>query len=325
MIMDNIVLLSIIIPAYNCASTIERTIDSIIAQKCDDYEIIIINDGSKDNTLEVCEVLGNKNASIKIINKDNTGVADTRNVGLKNAVGKYIAFLDSDDVWDKDYYDEELKVKLKNGTADIFVFSCCFADLDCIPTEYINIKTEKLCGGDYATGLFYHSFCSFIFKRVFLLENCIEFPNDLQYGEDEVFRSKALYLADAIESEDRISFYYIDNPYSSTKMNRSYKMYALQKLLAYFVLKDFFFEQYKNRKEEIRIKNNITSRYLTEALRLLPEVGYGYKKYKKLCLQENINGLINNSGKGYCLDEVTIDRLRAYLSNPAKYYFKQRV
>ncbi len=322
--MDNKALLSIIIPAYNCASTIERTVQSLVKQKSDDYEIIIVNDGSKDSTSEVCEKLKSEYPSVKLINKENTGVADTRNVGIKNSEGKYIAFLDSDDVWDEDYYDNDLNQKLTNGNVDIFVFSCCFADLDCNPTEYVRVKPETLSGGDYAAGLFYHSFCSFMFRREFLIKNNIVFPAFLKYGEDEVFRSKALYLADKIVAEDKMSFYYINNPYSSTKMNRNYKQYALQKLRAYYELKQFFFDQYRSKNEEVRVKNSITARYLTESLRLLPEVGYGYKKYKDLCRKENIKELLVQNGNGYFISDTAQGLINNYLRNPLKYYYKHR-
>lgn len=323
--MGNSVLLSIIIPAYNCAATLERTVASVINQKCNDYEIIIINDGSKDNTTEICKKLETKYSFIRCISKENTGVADTRNIGIKNAKGKYIAFLDSDDLWDKNYYDQELKNRLENNDTDIFVFSCCFANLDCEPIENINVKNESLKGGDYAAGLFYHSFCAYIFKREFLNNNDIRFSTKLQYGEDEVFRSKALYLAKEIESEDKMSFYYVNNPYSATKMNRNYKQYALQKLQAYYELKNFFFDQYAKRGEELRIKNNIVALYLTVSFKLLPEVGYGYNNLKELAQKEELHSVVDNSGKDYDIYYEYKPLLVYFISHPLRYYCKRRI
>ena len=90
-------LLSIIVPIFNSEDSIEKCVKSIEAQEYANYELILINDGSIDNTLEICKRLARKNKKIKIINKENTGVSDTRNIGIELAKGKYIQFVDSDD------------------------------------------------------------------------------------------------------------------------------------------------------------------------------------------------------------------------------------
>lgn len=91
-------LFSIIIAAYNSENYIAKTLDSIIAQTFNNYEIIIINDGSTDNTATICNSFVEKYNFIKLINKKNEGVAIARNIGLKIAKGNYIIFIDSDDI-----------------------------------------------------------------------------------------------------------------------------------------------------------------------------------------------------------------------------------
>ena len=93
--------ISIIIPAYNCEKYIERCVKSILCQTYHNLEIIVINDGSKDNTIKVLKKLGNEDNRIVVINKENTGVSDTRNLGLEKATGDYIGFVDSDDYIEK--------------------------------------------------------------------------------------------------------------------------------------------------------------------------------------------------------------------------------
>lgn len=88
--------ISIVIPAYNAEDQIFNTITSVLSQTYTDYEIIVVNDGSTDNTLNLLEQFGDK---INIINQPNGGVSKARNVGIKASKGKYIAFLDSDDLW----------------------------------------------------------------------------------------------------------------------------------------------------------------------------------------------------------------------------------
>jgi glycosyltransferase involved in cell wall biosynthesis len=96
-------LVSIIVPAYNASSFIEETIHSVLNQTYNNFEIIAVNDGSKDNTLEKLQRYCNQYNFIRIIDKPNTGVCDSRNIGYSNAKGEYIVFLDADDLWHKEF------------------------------------------------------------------------------------------------------------------------------------------------------------------------------------------------------------------------------
>ena len=87
--------ISVVIPAYNCASHIEETLASVLSQTAAPYEILVINDGSTDNTAEVVS----KYPQVKLINKPNQGPSETRNRGILESTGNWIAFLDSDDMW----------------------------------------------------------------------------------------------------------------------------------------------------------------------------------------------------------------------------------
>jgi len=88
--------ISVVIPTYNRKEKTVRAIQSVVNQNIDNLEIIVIDDGSTDGT---AEFLKSQNLPIKIISKENGGVSSARNVGIKNSIGNYIAFLDSDDVW----------------------------------------------------------------------------------------------------------------------------------------------------------------------------------------------------------------------------------
>ena len=104
-------LFSVVIPAYNRANIIKRTIDSVLSQTFKDYEIIIIDDGSSDNLKEICD--NYNNTKIKYIYQENAGSNPARNNGIKNSCGTFISFLDSDDAWDCEYLSEVYK-KFKN-------------------------------------------------------------------------------------------------------------------------------------------------------------------------------------------------------------------
>ncbi|MCQ2340638.1 MAG: glycosyltransferase family 2 protein [Paludibacteraceae bacterium] len=112
-------MVSIVIPLYNKEKAIVRTLDSVLAQTYTDYEVIVVNDGSTDNSKQVVEeyiqlsIINSQNgdkSSIRLINQSNGGVCSARNRGIQEAQGEYIAFLDADDLWDKDYLAEQVRM-----------------------------------------------------------------------------------------------------------------------------------------------------------------------------------------------------------------------
>ena len=94
---------SVIIPVYNAQEGIKQCLDSLLNQSFTDFEIILLNDGSTDNSLEVIKKYAADNDFIRVIDKENEGVAKTRNKGIQLAKGKYIVFIDNDDFVDSDY------------------------------------------------------------------------------------------------------------------------------------------------------------------------------------------------------------------------------
>lgn len=95
-------LISVIIPAYNVGGYIGRSLDSLCEQSFRDLEIVVVDDGSTDDTLSICSEYSKKDDRIRVIHKDNDGVAAARNTGLDNSHGDLVAFLDADDVYEKD-------------------------------------------------------------------------------------------------------------------------------------------------------------------------------------------------------------------------------
>ncbi len=113
---DNLV--SIITPAYNAAEYIAETIESVLAQTYQNWEMLVVNDCSKDNTAEIVQSYAVKDKRIKLINmKQNSGAAVARNTAIQNAKGRYIAFLDSDDIWKKEKLQKQLNFMQQNSYA----------------------------------------------------------------------------------------------------------------------------------------------------------------------------------------------------------------
>lgn len=110
--------ISVIVPIYNSAQTLERTLNSIIDQTYKNLEIILINDGSTDNSFEICKKYSQKDNRIVTINQENKGVGEARNRGLDVATGDFISFVDSDDTMDKNFYTELIATQIVTN-ADI--------------------------------------------------------------------------------------------------------------------------------------------------------------------------------------------------------------
>ena len=113
-------LVSIILPVYNAQSHLARCLESVCGQTYKELEIIVLNDGSKDQSLPVCEEFRARDSRILLVDKANSGVSDTRNLGLKLASGEYVQFVDSDDYIDSDYT-EHLVSAAESAHADLVI------------------------------------------------------------------------------------------------------------------------------------------------------------------------------------------------------------
>lgn len=108
-------LISVIMPAYNAEETIFKTTKDILNQTYKDFELIIVNDGSTDHTSEMCERIKEYDNRVILINQENMGLSSARNVGVQNAKGKYITFVDSDDRLEKEYLQFMIEAVEKTG------------------------------------------------------------------------------------------------------------------------------------------------------------------------------------------------------------------
>src|SRR6185312_8177163 len=113
-------LVSIIMPAYNAGKFIEDSIRSVLNQTYHNWELLIVNDGSTDNTRAIAEEYSKRDKRIKVINQENKRLAAARNTGIKNSTGEWIAFLDSDDIWATSKLEKQVKASGKLLNIDVF-------------------------------------------------------------------------------------------------------------------------------------------------------------------------------------------------------------
>lgn len=114
--------ISVIIPVYNVEDYLDECIKSVIMQTYKDIEVLLINDGSTDNSKLICEEYSKRYSFIKVINKKNEGLSHTRNVGIKKSTGDFLIFLDSDDYWEHDFLGDLIKLYNEDKEIDYIFF-----------------------------------------------------------------------------------------------------------------------------------------------------------------------------------------------------------
>ncbi len=215
-------LISIIVPIYNAERYLKDTLDSVSEQTYSNYELILVNDGSTDDSEDICLQYRLKNDRTRYFKKENSGVASTRNFGLKQATGDYICFVDADDVLEKNYLEVLLESLLdgNNGLA------CCkykkFKDE--YITEIMESENLKLTYGDKYEILF-NSYGSYLWNKLFIrdiiLKNNLFFNNDIFMCEDLLFVFNYLKYINSINCSNQICYFYrsLDNSLSKNLNN----------------------------------------------------------------------------------------------------------
>lgn len=112
---------SIIVPIFKVERYLEQCLKGVLEQTCNDYELILVDDGSPDRCGEICDMYAKEDGRVKVIHKKNGGLSSARNAGLDIAIGEYIVFLDSDDFWDDLNALDEIKKNLTDSVADVLI------------------------------------------------------------------------------------------------------------------------------------------------------------------------------------------------------------
>ncbi len=189
--------ISIIVPVYNVEDKLERCINSILSQTFQDFELLLIDDGSTDNSPKICDEFAEKDQRVKAFHINDIGVSATRNLGLDKAKGKYIGFVDSDDYISDDYF-YNLYTAAEKESAEITM--CGFA-LICGSKQGVMLhgfdNSAVLCGEQVKSKLYkniienntigYFSLWNKLFLREFIEKNKLRLNEQMSFGEDMCF------------------------------------------------------------------------------------------------------------------------------------------
>ncbi|WP_407378862.1 glycosyltransferase family 2 protein [Methanobrevibacter sp.] len=206
----NDIKISVILPVYNEQEYIQATLDSIINQNFDDYEVIVIDDGSTDDSLRIIkETFADSSISHKIIHQENSGVSVARNRGIEEACGEYIVFVDGDDYI------------LTNHLSELYNPDYDFSLIQMIKNEGQNVSSPHVYGVEEISAKDFiklelemkvpFNFVQLSYKRDIIKNHGLRFREDISYGEDSDFALRALIYGDTIKISDEITYYYLQH------------------------------------------------------------------------------------------------------------------
>ena len=203
---------SVVVPVYNVMAYLPKCLDSLVEQTLKDIEIIIVNDGSLDNSQEIIDKYAKKYANIKVFKKENGGLSDARNYGIKKAHGEYIAFVDSDDYVSTEMY-EKMYNKAVSGNFDMVVCDLNYIYPDKEIRAYSNIKKDTSNIKEVFLNI-YPSAWNKIFKRKLLDD--LEFKKQVWF-EDVEFIYRLLPKIKSIGVVNEPFYQYLQREGSITK------------------------------------------------------------------------------------------------------------
>lgn len=215
--------ISVIVPVYKAESYLHRCVDSILAQTFSDFEVLLIDDGSPDKSGEICDEYALKDSRVRVFHKENGGVSSARNLGLDNAVGDFVMFVDSDDWIVSDCLELCIKEIFEN-------------ELDALQFGFVQVwndsKSYRIKNGTYIlSGKQYLQTRNFnvavwagVYKRNIIEEYNLRFPSQLKLAEDQIFTLSFFRYVQRIKYLEKSLYYYLQREDSAVHNSKSKDM-----------------------------------------------------------------------------------------------------
>ena len=306
---------SIIIPVYGVEKYIKRCLDSVVNQTLKNIEIIIVNDETTDNSMLICEEYAKKDSRINIYNKKNEGLGLTRNYGIEKAHGEYIAFLDSDDFVDLDFYEKLYNNAKKNGSEVCFTNYKRFYDKDNIihspggniPFEEETIDAKRLLlnmmKAEAQNGRFIGmSVWRSIYKKSIVEQYNIKFCSERIFiSEDIIFNFDYLIHAKKVSFIRDTYYYYCLN---SSSLTQTYRKDRFEKNK---ILNEELLRKVKEISESKLYESGIANMYIDNIRGCIKNEFY-HNKYKIAC--NNVKVILNDITVQNALNKKSKDNCR---------------
>lgn len=266
-VLEMLDIISIIVPVYNAEKYLRKCVESILIQTYDKLEIILIDDGSKDSSPEICDLFLKKDSRVKVIHKENGGVSSARNEGLRVATGKYIGFVDGDDWIEIDYFQKLYDAIVKYDT-DISICGYVSETSNEIISKSTTLKKANVYNNlESIEAMFDGSiFMGHLWNKLYKVEllRKLSFNNNIHMYEDLLFNVQVMVNVKNIVFIPSFGYHYIRHEESAcNKINTKYSSI----IRAYSIIRDNILEELPDalkycNKSEIRT-------YIMTAIRII--------------------------------------------------------
>lgn len=310
--------LSVIIPVYNGEKYVRRAVESVLHQpESHLIEVLIINDGSKDNSGSVCDQLADEYENVRVIHKENGGVSSARNLGIEHVNGKYVGFLDCDDWWEPEVFDHALAEEmLSKDSVDVYQFS--FREVNnnvSLEKRYI-LEDKTMTYENSGFGRYdWSPHCSFFYLRTLLLDHDIRYLMS-KVGEDGPVVEMALYHARSLKQSHRVLFTYWEN-YASC-VHTTDVLHSLNEQCKGIEQRKAYYEKFG---VEIDEDTEKVWQILTSLPKICAKKPYGTVK---LFMEEHCLNILARR-PDICFGEHLWSRVDAWRTRPVCYWLMQKI
>lgn len=259
-------MIHVIIPCYNVEEYLEQAAYSVLNQPSKEIDIILVDDGSPDDTPRICDEIARKEPRVHVIHQKNGGVSSARNAGIAYVLRqpeidkRYICFLDADDCWEQGFFTDKIATLMECGY-DLVGFQSRNCDQTLNPTSSPSDMEEGFHPGG-ANQVWIHSrehFGAMFYAAKLLNDYHIRFQDGLRYSEDKIFSMQCLYLADTVWLENRVLYLY-RHTRNSAMGSREYGIAYYTPIIEAYLHLDVSMQQYasKSRGPLLACKNCIS-------------------------------------------------------------------
>ena len=253
---------SIIIPVYNAMKQLDRCIESVLKQDFTDFELLLIDDGSSDSSGEICDKYATQDSRIRVVHKENTGVSDSRNMGISLATGEFLQFLDSDD-W------------ITPEATGLLVRSAQKNDCELVIAEFYRVVGERLArkGGiqedvimdreefalhmmDNPADFYYGVLWNKLYRRDIIVKNGLQMDKDISWCEDFIFNMQYIRYVKKVYALQVPIYYYVRTKGSLVSQGMSISKTIQMKRTVFKCYKEFYkdvFDEEDYEKCKIRV------------------------------------------------------------------------
>lgn len=219
--------ISVIVPVYNVEKYLCSCIDSILAQTFTDFELLLIDDGSKDKSGEICDEYAKRDCRVKVFHKENGGVSSARNLGIDESKGEYLFFVDSDDIISSSYIEMFVNYIKKNDSVCVV---CKYTNrLSLLKNQINSIKTKEMTSSEFLDEIWISEgkldgyLWNKMFKRKILIDLNIRFDEKVSIWEDMLFVVEYFVNISTVIFVDAVLYYYRDTMNSAVKQHGTLK------------------------------------------------------------------------------------------------------